>query len=250
MHDIAIDTGPSALPIPGAMHARIARGKEYLEVALTGYVSLPEFLELIRRVGVITREHGDRRVLFDMLNLDGDMHVGGQMQLGQRLAECTTHLSHVCSVVRADKITRASESVARSRGAHMKVFDSKDAAIGWMRGSKPADTRAEKDGLDPARAAIWASVRHLFPQHSQAIQLPTGTLAISWAIRSEERSDFEMATPITVRLEAELVEKLNAAADDEERERMAIALESSFREGLIGYDPYTAVPRARVIVLG
>ncbi|MBC7604473.1 MAG: hypothetical protein H7255_17655 [Ramlibacter sp.] len=249
MHDIAIDTGPSELPIPGAMHARIARGSEHLEVAISGYVALPEFLELIRRVGVITREHGDRRILFDMLLLEGDMHVAGQMQLGQQVADCLSHLSHVCSVVRADKITRASESVARSKGAHMKVFDSKDAAIGWMKGSKPIDSGTEKQGLDLARAAIWASVRHLFPIHSQAIQLPTGTLAISWAIRSENRADYEMATPITVRLEGDLAERLNAACD-EERERMALALEPSFREGLIGYDPYTAVPRARVIVLG
>ncbi|WP_395688125.1 STAS/SEC14 domain-containing protein [Caenimonas koreensis] len=249
MHEIAIDTGPSSLPIPSAMHARVARGKDHLEVALTGYVGLPELLELIRRVGMISREHGDRRVLFDLLKLEGDVHVAGQMQLGQQVATCLAHLSHVASVVRTDKITRTSESVARSKGAHMKVFDTREHAIAWLRSGLPSDLRHETEGLDVARAAIWASVRHLFPHHSQAIQLPTGTLAISWAIRSDESSDYEMATPITVRLEPELAERL-IAADDAERERMALALESSFREGLIGYDPYTAVPRARVIVLG
>lgn len=249
MHEIAIDTGPSALPIPGAMHARIARGNDYLEVALTGYVGIPELLEVIRRVGVITREHGDRRVLLDLYHLEGAVHVAGQMQVGRQIANCLGHVSHVASVVQTGRITRASENVARAKGTHMKVFDSKEAAIAWMKGSKPTDTGIKEDGLDAPRTAIWAAVSHLFPQHAQAIQLPNGTLAISWAIRSDNGPDYEMATPITVRLEPELVERLSAASE-EERTRMALELESSFREGLIGYDPYAAVPRARVIVLG
>ena len=58
-----------------------------------------------------------------------------------------------------------------------------------------------------------------------------------------------MATPITVRLEPELVVSLTQATSAQ-RKRIASHQEAAFRAGLMGYDPYAAVPSARVIVLG
>ena len=39
-------------------------------------------------------------------------------------------------------------------------------------------------------------------------------------------------------------------AGAEQRKRIASQQEPNFRAGLVGYDPYARVPKARVIVLG
>ncbi len=110
-------------------------------------------------------------------------------------------------------------------------------------------TGTEGGALGCAHAAIWEAVRHLLPGHAQAIQLPNGTLAISWSVPRHQGSLYEMATPISVRLEPELEQRL-LHADDVERKRVAALQEIAFRSGLVGYDPTTDVPRARVITLG
>ena len=124
-------------------------------------------------------------------------------------------------MVPADKITRTSEHTARAHGVQLKVFESKDEAIAWLRGTQP-ETGEARPGttvpMDPVRTAIWDAVRHLFPQHARAIQLPNGTLAISWSIANQPDAVYEMATPITIRLEPELVEHMRLA-DAEQRKR-------------------------------
>ena len=232
----------------GLMHARISRHPDYLDVELTGRLDLSELLELIKRLGAMTREQGDQRLLFDLLGLEGELHTAGQMQVGEWLVQCLPHLAGLASVVPTEKITRASENVARSHGIRMQVFDSREAALAWLRQAEPpAEPRGKLMGA--AHAAIWDAMRHLFPRHAQAIELPNGTLAISWSVAHQAGSHYDMATPITVRLEPDLMQSLTLA-DAEQRKRIATHQEASFRAGLMGYDPYAAVPSARVIVLG
>ncbi|MES2634261.1 MAG: hypothetical protein V4669_14920 [Pseudomonadota bacterium] len=245
----------SRAPPAGPMQIRIVRQKDFMGLEATGALDLDTLLEVIAKLGTLTRQSGEQRVLFDLLNLDGQPHVAGQMQVGDQIGKCLAHVQRVASAVPIDRITHASENVARTHGVTMKVFGDRHTAIAWLReGSTPEEAAAppaRTSSLDPARAAIWAAVRHLFPPHAQAIQLPTGTLAISWPISKQQHRDarYEMATPITVRLEPDLLESLNVATA-EQRKRIASNQEAAFRAGMIGYDPYTAVPKARVIVLG
>ena len=229
------------------MDVRVVRMRDYLDVALDGPLNMEQLLAVIERVGTLTRDHGDERLLFDLQGIDGMPHVAAQMQLGEQVVQSLSHLSRVASVVPADRITRSSESMAQARGVRLKVFGTKDAAIPWLRATERG--APEPVSMDPPRAAIWSVVRHLFPQHAQAIQLPNGTLAISWAVARHAGAASEMATPITVRLQPDLERSLNCA-DPEQRRRIATSLELEFRAGLMGYDPFTDVPRARVIVLG
>ena len=230
------------------MQVRVVRLLAHLDVEVTGQLDLAQLLNTIDKLGALTQEHGDKRLLLDMTDLEGDAHVAGKMQVGEQIARCLPHLAGIASVVPADKITRASENVARSQGVRMKVFSSRDEAIAWLREVEPqAGTDAMK--LEPPHAAIWEAVRHLFPKHAQAIQLPNGTLAISWAVKHQSGAYHEMATPITVRLEPGLAATM-LAADDARRKAIATEQEAVFRAGLMGYDPYAAVPSARVIVLG
>jgi hypothetical protein len=233
------------------MQFRIVRATEHLVVELTEQVQLEPLLSLIRKLGHATRSHGDKRILFDLLRLEGDMHAIGQIQIGQMVARSFPHMEKVASVVPAEKITRASEKIAREHGVNLRIFDNLKDAQTWFREADPPPSPPARPTsvLDPVRAAIWQAVRHLFPSHAKAIQLPNGSLAISWSVANQPDALHEMATPINIRLEPDLVERLRFA-NPEQRKRIATHQESAFRAGLVGYNPFTDVPRARVIVLG
>ena len=230
------------------MQVGLQRLRDYLDVEVAGPLDLGQMLKLIRKLESITREHGDTRLLLDLTRVEGEAHVAGQMQVGEQIVNCLSHLSSVASVVPPERLTRTSENVARSHNVHMKVFATKDAAIAWLRETEPAGD-SDRTMMGPAQAAIWEALRHLFPLHAQAVQLPNGTLAISWAVPQHEGALYEMATPISVRLDPHLEERLRLAGA-EERKRIAAQQESMFRAGLMGYDPATDVPKARVITLG
>ncbi len=103
--------------------------------------------------------------------------------------------------------------------------------------------------LDPIRTVFWEAFRHLFPAHAKAVQTSSGSLIISWSIKGDPAARFPYATPITVRFEEELMRAVEAS-DDEQRRRIAQRQEAVLRAGMVGYDPFAAVPKARVIVLG
>ena len=103
--------------------------------------------------------------------------------------------------------------------------------------------------LDPIRSAFWEAFRHLFPPHARAVQTSSGCLTISWSIKGDPSATFAYATPITIRFEDELTRALEAA-DPAQRELMAQRYEPVVRGGMVGYDPFAVVPKARVIVLG
>jgi hypothetical protein len=103
--------------------------------------------------------------------------------------------------------------------------------------------------VDDIRAAFWDSFRYLFPPHAKAVQTGSGGLVISWSLQPDAYTRFTHATPISIRFEEELISMMRAA-DPLQRTSIAKQHEAIVKAGLIGYDPYTAVPKARVIVLG
>jgi hypothetical protein len=234
------------------MQFRIARRIDHVALELTGPIDLPVLLGLIEKLGDLTQSEGDSRLMFNMLGMTGEVPLTAQIEVGEHVVRHLSHLMRVASVVPAERVTRTSEKIARAQGLEFKVFDDLPQAQAWLQGSAaPAEPSEATDAatIDPPRAAIWAAFRHLFPAHAKAIQLPSGMLAISWSIANHPDATFEMATPITVRLEPELLERMRTATA-EQRSRIAAHQEAAFRAGLVGYDPYTSVPRSRVIVLG
>lgn len=103
--------------------------------------------------------------------------------------------------------------------------------------------------LDPIRTVFWEAFRHLFPAHAKAVQTSTGSLIISWSIKGDASATFPYATPITVRFEDELTQVMEES-DLDQRIKIAQRQEAVLRAGMVGYDPFAAVPKARVIVLG
>ncbi len=235
------------------MEVRIERTAQLLRVEITGSINLGEFLAVIAAQAALSRAQGDRLVLVNLMGLQADMNITGHMLLGRYTAEHLPHITKLATVVPRDKITRASEGAARALGMQLSVFDSEATALAWLLPDQPSevpDTGQRTDSLmDPVRSAFWEAFRHLFPPHAQAIQLANGNLAISWGMANDPDAMYGMSAPITVRFEPELVEHMRLASA-EHRKRIATTQEAIFRAGLLGYDPYANVPKARVIVLG
>lgn len=103
--------------------------------------------------------------------------------------------------------------------------------------------------LDPIRTVFWEAFRHLFPSHAKAAQSSAGALVITWSIKGDPEARFPYATPITVRFEDDLLQAMEHASP-EQRQELARRQEAALRAGMVGYDPFAAVPKARVIVLG
>jgi hypothetical protein len=103
--------------------------------------------------------------------------------------------------------------------------------------------------LDPLRAAFWQALRHLFPPHSLAAQMPNGSIVISWSVIDDPHARFPYAAPVMLRFEPELLDAMRRS-DAPGRLRLAREQEETVREGLRGYDPFARFPNARVVHLG
>jgi hypothetical protein len=103
--------------------------------------------------------------------------------------------------------------------------------------------------VDAVRTAFWETYRYLFPPHAKAVQTASGSLVITWALEGDPHARFVHSTPINIMFDGELV-KAMLTATQEQRKKIAKRHEAVFKAGLVGYDPYTLVPKARVIVLG
>ena len=111
------------------------------------------------------------------------------------------------------------------------------------------DFRATEWLMEELSGLFLDSFRYLFPDHVQA--MPTGhcSLTLSWAMADDPHRMHPYATPITVRFERDLLDALLCANTDGRR-RIFRCQDGTMRAGLVGYNPYAAIPQSRVIVLG
>jgi len=103
--------------------------------------------------------------------------------------------------------------------------------------------------MDGIHRVLWAAIGHLFPPHARALPASADSFAISWSMADDPHAKYEHAAPILIRLEDDLVEAM-AKATHEQQKNIARRQEATVRAGMTGYDPYAAVPKTRVIVLG
>jgi hypothetical protein len=103
--------------------------------------------------------------------------------------------------------------------------------------------------LDNVRSVFWQAWRHLFPPHSLAAQTSNGNLLISWSVLDDPHAHYPYATPVLLRFDGDLLDAMGKA-DTRTRIRIALNHETTLREGLRGYDPFSRFPHARVINVG
>jgi len=107
-------------------------GPQFTLVTISGEAVLDAFGELIVRVGEISRQRNDRRMLVDLRSVQGALAFTEQFRLGQIVAAELRHLQKLASVVPKDRITRTSEKVALSMGMQLRVFTDMDEAAQWL----------------------------------------------------------------------------------------------------------------------
>lgn len=117
------------------------------------------------------------------------------------------------------------------------------------RATQPIARPAPDTTPDAVRKAFWDCYRHLFPQSAIALQTETGALAITWPMKGDPHARHPFAAPVMLRFEPDLLDLMRGASP-EQRRRIAAQQEQVLKAGLVGYDPYAAVPKARIIVLG
>jgi hypothetical protein len=110
----------------------------FSSLKVTGVAALTDFVELIQTMGARTEREGIRRVLVDLLEVEGELRFTDHFQLGERAAQQLRHLERIASLVPLDRITRTSEKVAARQGLQLRVFTSMTEAIRWL--EEPAPT--------------------------------------------------------------------------------------------------------------
>jgi hypothetical protein len=115
-----------------ALEPQIQRLAEFTLCKVVGPASMDDFAALIVAMGEATRKAGDKRVLVDLLGVEGEMKFTDHFQIGQMVAQHMRHLDRLASVVPEEKITRTSEKVAVKQGMQLRVFTSMNEAIRWL----------------------------------------------------------------------------------------------------------------------
>jgi hypothetical protein len=114
------------------LEVAVTRTPELTVVEISGLASIAEFTALITAVGNESKQYGDKRVLVNLLGVEGTMAFTEHFQLGHQVARQLRHLDKLASVVPEDKITRTSEKMATSLGMQLRVFTRVEAALTWL----------------------------------------------------------------------------------------------------------------------
>jgi hypothetical protein len=121
------------------------------------------------------------------------------------------------------------------------------------RESRPGSARGYANinvgALDNVRAVFWQCYRHLFPPYALAVQMPNGSVVISWSVTDEPHARYPYAAPVVLRFDLELLDAMERA-DSRKRVRIAEQHEPTLREGMRGYDPFARFPNSRVVIIG
>ena len=104
----------------------------YRLVRADGEPTLGEFLDFIRELAQATRSWPERRALFDLRSIRTLKTFTEHYSVGEEVARSFGHFDRIASVVAADRITRASEKMARRGGVNLTVFTSEGEAIAWL----------------------------------------------------------------------------------------------------------------------
>jgi stage II sporulation SpoAA-like protein len=132
------------------LQIKIRRLSEFTSVKIAGQAVLTDFFRVIAEFGEESRQHGDKRVLVDLLEVDNDFKFTDHFQIGEAAARELKHLERLASIVPEDQITHTSEKVAQKKGLQLRVFTSMTEAIRWL--SEPLPTAAAE--------SVWFGMRH------------------------------------------------------------------------------------------
>lgn len=111
---------------------RVVQRGSHVVVRVDGEPTLAEFIEFIRSVGAESQSWPSQRALIDLRSVRTLRTFTEHYAIGEEVARTLAHMERLASVVPADRLTRASEKMARQGGIDLTVFTSEGEAIEWL----------------------------------------------------------------------------------------------------------------------
>jgi hypothetical protein len=107
-------------------------GPSFGVVEVTSLAFLENAEPAVREIAAHTRQHGDRRLLINLMDVVGTFGPDQQREIGILAYRYLAHLERVASLVPPDKLTRVSEAAAQAQGLQLRVFTQLTDAIEWL----------------------------------------------------------------------------------------------------------------------
>jgi len=107
-------------------------GPKFAVVEVTSLAFLEIAVPALREIADKTRQHGDRRLLINLMDVVGTFGPDQQRDIGLLAHQYLAHMEKVASLVPPDKITRVSEAAAQAQGLQLRVFTELTDAIEWL----------------------------------------------------------------------------------------------------------------------
>lgn len=105
---------------------------EYLFVKFTDPYQLDTIVELIKEAAAACVEENLSRALVDFREMPGKISTADRFQLGVEAASAMRGLLKVAVVYRRSEMNWFAETVAKNRGANLRIFSEMDEAIKWL----------------------------------------------------------------------------------------------------------------------
>jgi hypothetical protein len=117
-----------------AVHVTVEQREKYAVVRLEGTPTLDEFLPVVQALGTQSRSWPTRKALVDLRGIRSLRAFTEHYAVGEAVARHWAHMRAVASVVPPDRLTRASEKVARQASLNLTVFTDEGEAMAWLAG--------------------------------------------------------------------------------------------------------------------
>jgi hypothetical protein len=108
------------------------RGPAFAVVEVIALAFLENAEPVLRDIAERTRQHGDRRLLINLLDVVGTFGLEQQRELGLLAYKYLSHLETVASLGPPEKLPRGSEAAARAQGMELRVFTRLSDAMDWL----------------------------------------------------------------------------------------------------------------------
>ena len=107
-------------------------GPAYAVVEITSLAFVEAAGPVLQEIAKRTRQFGTRRLLVNLIDVVGTFGPEEQRAIGLLAYQHLSHLEKVASLVPPEKLTRVSESAARSQGMELRVFTQLVDALDWL----------------------------------------------------------------------------------------------------------------------
>jgi hypothetical protein len=102
-------------------------------IRISGLPSHEQLLSLAHLMGVDSGGWASDCALVDLRDVATPFTPEQQFELGREVAASLAHMRKLASVVPPSRVTHVSEKAAQREGTNLRVFDSVEAALAWLR---------------------------------------------------------------------------------------------------------------------